>query len=477
MLSVDRRQFLKLGAMGASLAAAGLVGCLKPARSAKSNVLFIAIDDLNSWIGCLGHLREGLPVARTPNLDRLAGQGLLFTNAHTPVPWCMPARNALFVGQYANQTGMYIDERLRDRMPSVQTLPQHFMQHGYTALASGKLFHDTQREAQSWHELEIFARPPSQKPRAEKLNQVTGLKAGDTLDWGQIADPETEFADAKIADRTIEHLQSRHNTPFFIAAGFRFPHLPWYLPKTLLDLYPTESISLPWVKEDDLDDVPEAGRRMAFSSPFGGSLDYTQSDHYLITRSNAWKKAVQAFLAAITFADTQLGRVMEALDASPYAESTHVVLWSDNGFHLGEKLHWRKFTLWDQATRVPMMIRSADRRAAGRVVDQPVSLVDIYPTLVDMCGLSPPAHALSGESLAAYFASAEHRKTTPAYVTYGKGNDSVVDEQWRFIRYADGTEELYDHSVDPNEWTNLAGNQRLQGQRDRLLALMEAGPR
>jgi arylsulfatase A-like enzyme len=477
MRRMDRRQFLKLGAAGLSVAAAGLTGCLKPTGSAPPNVLFIAIDDLNTWIGCLGHLREGLPVARTPNLDRLAGQGILFSNAHTPVPWCMPARNALFVGQYANQTGMYSDEPLRERMPSVRTLSQHFMDHGYTARASGKLFHDTQREVDSWNALEIFARPPSQKARPTKLSGVTGQRPSDNLDWGQIAVPETEYADAMIADRTIQHLQARHQQPFFIAAGFRFPHLPWYLPKALLDLYPVESIALPWVKDDDLDDVPEAARRMAFSSPFEETLDPARSDHGLITRADGWKKAVQAYLASITFADTQLGRVLDALDASEHAANTHVVLWSDNGFHLGEKLHWRKFTLWDQATRVPMMIRSADRRAAGRVVDQPTNLVDLYPTLLEMCGLPPPAHALAGESLAPFFASAAHKKVAPSYITYGKGNDSVVDARWRFIRYADGAEELYDHTVDPNEWTNLAGNPRWKQERDRMAALLEAGPR
>ena len=249
--------------------------------------------------------------------------------------------------------------------------------------------------------------------------------------------------------------------------------MPWYLPKEFLDLYPLESIKLPWIREDDLDDIPELGRKMALSSPLRDTDELDESDHYRITQAHVWKKAVQAYLAAITFADEQVGRIVDALDASEHAGETHVVLWSDNGFHLGEKLHWRKYTLWDQATRIPLMIRPADRQGAGRVVDQAVSLVDLYPTLVEMCGLPPPAHQLSGESLAPFFRTEDYRKATPAFITWRKGNDSVVDERWRYIRYDDGTEELYDHSTDPNEWVNLAGDPRWGDQKQRLSAWLE----
>lgn len=469
---MDRRTFLQYGALGLALTAAGVVGCMKSSAQKKANVLFIVVDDLNSWIGCLRHLREGLPIAHTPCMDRLAAQGVLFSNAHTPVPWCMPARNNTFVGLYANQSGMFSDEELRKLFPSIRTLPQHFMDNGYIALGAGKLFHGTQIDPQSWNQLEPFKPQPARKP---KLNHVPGLEGGDPLDWGQIATPEAEFVDARVADLVIRHLQRRYDQPFFIGAGFRFPHLPWYLPKKFLDMYPLESIKLPWVRDDDLDDVPEAGRLIAFSAPSETRSTLAESDHGQITRAHAWKKAVQAYLAAITFADTQIGRVVDALDASEHAQDTHVVLWSDNGFHLGEKLHWRKFTLWDQATRVPLMIRTADRAAVGKEVKQAVSLVDLYPTLVDMCGLPLPSHKLSGESLVPFFRSADFRRTMPAFVTYGKGNDSVVDERWRYIRYADNTEELYDHSVDPNEWTNLVGNPQSDRQKKRLSAWLEKG--
>ncbi len=469
---MDRRRFLQYGTLGLALTAAGVAGCLKSQPQKKSNVLFIAVDDLNSWIGCLAHLRKGIPVARTPNMDRLAAQGVLFSNAHTPVPWCGPARCNTFAGLYANRSGVFNEEVLREVLPTIQTLPQHFMAQGYKALAAGKLFHDTQPEPQSWNHLEQFSRPASQRTRTPRVTAIPGLEH-DNIDWGQVAVPETEFVDAQIADRVIQYLHQQHDRPFFIGAGFRFPHLPWYLPKEFLDLYPLESIKLPWIREDDLDDIPELGRKMALSSPLRDTDELDESDHYRITQAHVWKKAVQAYLAAITFADEQVGRIVDALDASEHAGETHVVLWSDNGFHLGEKLHWRKYTLWDQATRIPLMIRPADRQGAGRVVDQAVSLVDLYPTLVEMCGLPPPAHQLSGESLAPFFRTEDYRKATPAFITWRKGNDSVVDERWRYIRYDDGTEELYDHSTDPNEWVNLAGDPRWGDQKQRLSAWLE----
>lgn len=470
---MDRRTFLQCSALGLGLAACGDTGILRAPQQHKSNVLFIAIDDLNSWIGCLSHLRKGVPVAKTPNMDRLASQGTLFTNAHTPVPWCMPARNNLFTGLYANQSGMFNTESLRDLWPNIQTLPQHFMQQGYVALAAGKLFHDSHPDLQSWNQLDQLARPDSQKSKKPRLNQVGGLKDGDGFDWGQIAVPGTEFADVIIADKIIQHLQTRHYQPFFLAAGFRFPHLPWYLPQEFLDLYPLESIDVPWVKNDDLDDIPESGKRMAYSSPFMETLLPEESDHYFITSANSWKKAVQAYLAAITFVDAQLGRVIDALDASEYAQNTHVILWSDNGFHLGEKLHWRKFTLWDQATRVPLIIRPVEQVGVNKIVDQAVSLVDLYPTLVDLCGLPQPGHLLSGESLVPLLQSVNARKETPTFITYGKGNDSVVDERWRYIRYADGAEELYDHQFDSHEWNNLAANPEWIKEKERLSAWLK----
>lgn len=470
---MDRRTFIQYSAASIVLTACGNPSTPPPVPVKNNqNVLFIAVDDLNTWIGCLKGIREGVPTAHTPNIDRLASQGVLFNNAHTPVPWCMPARNNLFAGLYANQSGMFNTEYLRDALPDVKTIPQHFMQYGYQTMAAGKLFHDASQGADSWQEFEPFERMGIQKPQTPQLNQMAKAVENDGFDWGQIALPNTEFTDVKIADWVIARLQHQYVQPFFLAAGFRFPHLPWYLPKEFLDMYPLDQINLPWVKDDDLDDLPQKGKELAYRHPVTGKTDFENSDHYHVVDGGVWKKAVQAYLAAITFVDRQIGRVLDALDQSEYYKNTIVVLWSDNGFHLGEKLHWRKFTLWDQATRVPMMLRAPQGVLAGRKIDQAVSLVDIYPTLVEMCGLPLPAHKLAGDSLVSLLAGEKEHSGRPVFTTFGKGNDSVVDGRWRYIRYEDGAEELYDHHTDPHEWENLAERVELQQEKKRLMAFL-----
>lgn len=442
---------------------AGVQGLSRP--PSKKNVVFIAVDDLNTWIGCLSHLREGVPEAQTPNIDKLASQGMLFTNAHTPVPWCMPARNNTLTGLYPNHSQIYSDELFRDFLPNIKTLPQHFKESGYYLMAGGKIFHDTYPEAESWHEFNQFIRSPEEKKRLPSLTGLGELGGGqgEGLDWGVTSVSEHDLTDYKIAQWGIERLTRDYDTPFFLALGFRFPHLPWYLPQEYLDRYPMDSISVPWVKEDDLDDIPNAGKKMAWDNPFLSASNFEQSDYAQVKKTNNWKRGVQAYLAAITFVDKQIGRVLEVLDQSKKKSDTLVVLWSDNGFHLGEKLHWRKFTLWDQATRVPVIIRDSSIAKPGRQVNTAVSLVDIYPTLLDLCGLAYPKHKLSGESLLPILAGRGLDAQKKAYITYGKGNDSIVDAKWRYIQYADGTEELYDHMVDPQEWINLVNKKEYQG--------------
>jgi arylsulfatase A-like enzyme len=466
-----RRKFLQWSLGSLAIGAAG-IGCTPSYK--KPNVLFVAIDDLNTWIGCLSHLREGIPSAKTPNLDTLASQGMLFTNAHTPVPWCMPARNNMLTGLYANQSHIYSHELFREFLPNIRTLPEHFKDNGYYTLAGGKIFHDTYAQINAWDKYEQFPRPASQRRQNPSLNQLEGdgVVESDTFDWGQISVEQKELTDVKIADWAINELSRDFEKPFFMGVGFRFPHLPWYLPESYLSQYPLDEISLPWVKEDDLDDVSLAAKKMALANPFSEEIILERSDYYHVVKSGKWKNAVQAYLAAITCVDEQLGRVIEALDSGKYADNTIVVLWSDNGFHLGEKLHWRKFTLWDQATRIPLMMRAPKIIKPQSISNQAVSLVDIYPTLIDLCSLSKPSHTLSGESLVPLLKNPTATKKTPAFTTYGKGNDSVVDERWRYIRYEDNSEELYDHSLDPHEWENLAGKAEFANIQNHLKAFL-----
>jgi arylsulfatase A-like enzyme len=231
-----------------------------------------------------------------------------------------------------------------------------------------------------------------------------------------------------------------------LAVGIVKPHLPWYVPKKYFDIYPKEKIKLPEVPDDDLDDIPPIGLRMA--NP--------QGDHKAVVDANQWRDAVQAYLATISFVDDQVGRLIDALDRSPIAKNTIVVLWGDHGWHLGEKHHWRKFTLWEEATRAPLIFVVPGVTPTGRLCNRPVDFLGIYPTLSDLAGLPIPGH-VQGVSLRPLLKNPDAPWDRNALTTYGRGEHGVRSERWRYIRYHDGSEELYDHQVDPMEWKNLAG--------------------
>jgi arylsulfatase A-like enzyme len=443
-----RRGFLKdTGTMlGAAAALPLLTFAGEQAGRGKPNVLFLAIDDLNDWVGCLG----GHPDVKTPNLDRLALQGTVFTHTYCSAPACNPSRASLMTGIQPARSGMYVnrqDWRKNPKLSKAVTLPQHFMANGYTSLGSGKIYHGGQPHPQSWDEYwpsQTRARPPDPQPPRKPWHG--GGAARRQFDWGPLDIKDGEMGDAKVADWVIKQLQRRHNKPFFLACGIYRPHLPWYVPKKYFDLYPLDRITLPNVKEDDLDDVPPAGRKMA--RPKG--------DHKRIVDHNQWRRAVQGYLASISFADACVGRVLDALEASVHRENTMVVLWSDHGWHLGEKLHWRKFALWEEATRNGMIFAGAGIKA-GQRCSTPVGLIDIYPTLIDLCGLKPK-QGLDGLSLAPLLDNPQAGWERPALTTYRFKNHAVRSRQWRYIQYRDGSEELYDHSEDELEWNNLAGN-------------------
>jgi choline-sulfatase len=434
---LSRRQFLA----SASLAAPAI---LAQPRGERLNVLFLAIDDLNDWIGCLG----GHPDVKTPNFDRLAARGVLFTNAHCAAPLCNPSRAALMTGIRPSTSGVY-DNRQPFRLSSVTrnavTLPQHFMAHGYRAIGGGKIYHGGFPDPESWHDYfpsQKVNKPPDPMPPNRPLN---GIPNTAHFDWGPVKVSDTEMGDMQVAEWAARQLGARHDKPFFLACGIFRPHLPWYVPEKYFDLYPLDRVTLPTINENDLDDVPPIGRK--FARPEG--------DHRRVMEHKQWRKAVQAYLASISFADAALGKVLDAFDASRYKDNTAIVLWSDHGWHLGEKLHWRKFALWEEATRNVLMVASPGWTKPGGRCGQAVDLMDVYPTLVEICRLGPRPE-LEGLSLAPLLKNPQTDRERPALTTYLRGNHSVRDERWRYIRYSDGTEELYDHSRDPLEWDNLA---------------------
>ncbi len=408
----------------------------QPAGS-RPNVLFVAIDDLRDWTGFLA----GHPDVKTPNLDRLAQRSIKFTRAYCAAPACNPSRASLLTGLRPSTTGVYHNNQpWRPALPNAVTLPEHFMAAGYHVAGGGKIFHGGTNDHKYWHE--YFDQRKDPQPANTPVN---GIRNAQHFDWGPVDVDDDAMSDYQVVSWAQKFLASKQEKPFFLAVGLYRPHLPWYVPKKYFDKFPLESVKLPEVKEDDLDDVPEAGRKMA----------RPEGDHRRVLESKNWEKAVQGYLASIAFADAQIGRLLDALESSPYADNTLIVLWGDHGWHLGEKQHWRKFALWEEATRVPLLV-SLPGQKSGQECPRTVNLVDLYPTLIELCNL--PAKELDGVSLVPLLKNPQAPWDRPSLTTHGRNNHAVRSERWRYIRYADGSEELYDHEQDPKEWKNLAGD-------------------
>lgn len=266
-----------------------------------------------------------------------------------------------------------------------------------------------------------------------------------------------EMGDAAIVRWASAQLRRVHGQPFFLGVGLWKPHLPWFVPRRYFDLHPAGAIELPPARPgDDLADVP---RIMA--------QELSSMDHRRIVERGLWKSAVRGYLAAVSFVDAMIGRLLDALDASPYRDDTVVVLWSDHGYHLGEKRHWRKWSLWEESTRVPLAIAAPGVGRPGAGTGRAASLLDIYPTLLDLCGL-PAREQLEGESLVPVLREPALGGSRAVVTTRGYHTHAVRDRHWRYFRYRDGSEELYDHRSDPNEWRNLAGDARFRGEKQRL---------
>ncbi len=441
-----------------------IVGCGKPVKQ-KPNVLFVAVDDMNDWIGVLGN-----PDVKTPNIDRLAKNGVLFANAHCNAPVCNPSRVSLLTGKHPFNTGIYENHtKMRDKVPDVVTLPQYFRQHGYKVLGGGKIFHDPpphNYDPESFDEYfwwneegskgafvgNRWRSPYSVLPDPElpgrPIRKITPLTKRN-FDWGAVDQPESDWPDHMVSSWAAEVLERDHTKPFFLAVGIFRPHVPWFNPKFYVDQYPPGSFSLPKIKVDDLDDLGPAAKSRALDSA---------SKHQKVVEFEEWEVAVQAYLASISFADASLGRILKALEESKYANNTIVVFWSDHGYHLGEKGHWHKRTLWERSTHIPLVLSTPNMRRILNI-KAPVSLIDVFPTLVELCGL-PRKNDLDGRSLVPLIQNPELRWDTPAITTASPGSYSLKDDRWRFIQYANGERELYDHYNDPHEWNNLAGNIR-----------------
>jgi arylsulfatase A-like enzyme len=412
------------------------------------NVLFIAIDDLNDWTGFLG----GHPQTLTPHMDKLAGEGMVFEKAYCAAPVCNPSRAALLTGYRPSTTGVYGNEHFMRGsavLQNARTIPQYFSDHGYFTTARGKIFHTANgkwADTASWNQF-VKTVGGYGTPHKQPGMMASGIPKGEVdanFDWGPTDAKFEETQDYLTAQWAAGQFDKDFDKPFFIGCGIFRPHLVWQVPQQFFDKFPEEKMILPEVNESDYDDIPASALK-------------PDRNYFAAKKYGKQQAAIQAYLACINYADACVGVVLDALAQSKYADNTIVVLWGDHGWHLGEKLRYKKFTLWEEACRMPLIIKVPGVTKGQARCSSPVSLLDLYPTLVELCGL-PANKANEGKSIVPLLKNSSLVWDIPVVTTMGFNRHSVRNSKWRYTQYEDGAEELYNHETDPMEWTNLAKN-------------------
>ena len=440
----------------------------------KPNVVFIIVDDLNDWIGVMG----GHPQSKTPYLDALAKQGVLFTNAHCNAPQCGPSRTSLLHGLYPKSTGRYFNSTRRPAFFGKQAMEgitspdapkdpfifhKHFKENGYRVVSGGKVAHGNTAKLKGQADA-YQNRPPDVR------DKFTDDKANLWGEGGPHNHEDEKTGDYKVAQWAIEEWEKglKIDKPLLMTVGFYRPHRPFNAPKAYFEKFPLEEIQLPLVQTDDLDDLPPYGKALARSNAHK-DLFKPRTVHEQILHlggEREWKYMVQSYLACINYVDTQIGRLLDELKENPRERETVIVLTSDHGWNLGEKTHWCKAAIWRNTTRVPFMVVLPGVTKAGTRNNQPISHVDIYPSLCDFAGVPKPDH-LEGRSILPLLKDPSATRDF-AFLSYGSQNTAAQSERYRYIRYEDGSEELYDHQKDPHEWTNLIGNNKYQAMRKKM---------
>jgi arylsulfatase A-like enzyme len=440
------------------------------------NVLMIIIDDVAANL----HSVKNESLLRTPNIERIASRGTWFTHAYNDAPVCCASRTAMLTGVHSAGSGVYYNTQPYRRagtwISNVETLPAAFLNHGYLTASFGKFVHN------SYQEDNIADFTPGFYKMFDRTNdvihtdtsllkfilpgtkrEISGNSSGNWT-WGILPDdwdrndPTKLQQDTEEANRTIEFLRTKHDKLFFLGCGFWRPHVRWTVPQRYYDMFPLDKIEIPdGYKPDDLEDLPKPGRWIAAH----------RGEHADVVASGMWKKSLQGYYASMAYIDEQIGRVLDALEQSPERENTIVVFLSDNGMHLGEKDHWLKYALWEQTCRVFFSISVPGY--PKQFSETPVGLIDLYPTLASLCGIPlPTTHKLDGVDLKKLLAGKTKERGAPVLSTYGRGNHAVRDSRYRYIRYRNGDEELYDDKKDPCEWANLAGDSRFDKVKIRL---------
>ncbi len=424
------------------------------AAPSRLNVLFIAVDDMNNDLGCFGH-----PLVKSPSIDRLAARGVRFDRAYCQFPLCSPSRSSLLTGLRPDSTRVFdLQYHFRQDLPDVLTLPQMFIRNGYYVARVGKMYHygnpgdigtNGLDDRVSWMERFNPAGRDKTTLELDIINYTPKRGLGSAMAF--LADPtgtDPQHTDGKVTDQAIQLLETHRDKPFFIAAGFYKPHTPWVTPKKYFDLYPMDPISLPKITPQTPDDYPAPALASTRPWPYFG-----------ITPQQA-RDCKRAYYAAISFVDAQIGRLLDAVDRLGLRENTIIVFWSDHGYHLGEHGLWFKQSCFEESARVPLIISVPGQKTAGQASTRPVELVDLYPTLTELAGLTPPKH-LGGFSLGPLIDDPQAAWDHPAYTQVQRGADpghSVRTERWRYTEWGFGKkgQELYDHENDPQELHNLA---------------------
>ncbi len=409
----------------------------------RPNVLLIGVDDLNDWIGCLG----GHPQAKTPNIDRLAARGVLFTNAHCQSPVCNPSRASLMTSLYPSTSGIYFLNPDLSESPVARKntlMPQRFQDEGYYVTGAGKLFHGNQNKTYIPNYGGSFG-GFGPRPK-EKISPFPGHPL---WDWGAYPERDEQMPDHQIASWAEDRLAQLKEQPLWMGVGFYRPHVPQFAPQKWFDLYPLDTLQLPKTIADDLKDISRYGIDIT-------RLKHVAPMHEWVLKNEQWKALVQSYLACVSFVDAQVGRVLHALDQSAYGDNTYIVLFSDHGFHQGEKERYAKRSIWKDGAGVPLII-AGPGIVRAKTCDKPVQLLDIYPTLLELTGLAAdPLH--DGHSLVPLLKDPDARWPHLARSSFGPGNVAIISERFRFIQYKDGSEELYHRAKDPHEWHNVVGD-------------------
>ena len=451
----------------------GYCSGLEKQQQTQPNIVFISIDDLNDWVGFLGYEQ-----VKTPHMDRLAARGFSFSNAHCPAPVCGPSRTAILSGMRPVTSGIYDNNIKFSRdLPQVVSLPEHFKKNGYQVYGIGKLFHGSTANVPTTafdayggklgaaapftsSDLQISKQNPyheiSKLGKTFKL-PLNGMPAdrywsrANTFDWGPVDLPDSLFSDRQSVDWSIDKLHKIKDKPFLLTLGFERPHQPLFNPKRFHDMYPLTEVELPKTPADDLRDLPQRAKQLAL-------YPKTSGKHETVVKYEQWENAVASYLASVSFVDELVGDLVKALETMKLNKNTWIVLWSDHGWHLGEKSHWGKATGWYRSTRVPFLIippaGSTDYNKAIEIKNM-VNLLDLAPTLADIAGI-PKKISWEGRSLMPLLREEASDWEEVSLTTFSIGSHTISTPDWQLISYFDGSFELYDLVNDPNQFKNIA---------------------